>query len=114
MNPFPTVRRSLQTILGCDEIAIGFVAEITQIQSAEQSMPVHIIALRPPHQIRHFEWYRAGLRGIGGPLAHVQHTFVQMIGLGVLEQEAVPEPSAQKRSERGQPPFLFQLLTAVM
>src|ERR1700676_3660001 len=80
-----------------------------RVETAENSVPVRVIALRP-HQVR--DRLGALQRSLGAfsraPRAarsqfrgHAQHFFVQQIGLGIFAEKSAPESAAQESPHVG-------------
>src|SRR5271155_4614562 len=89
------------------------------VQTAENTVPVGVIALRTQQAVAAFEQFLGGLRpgsasGSGGyARGSTQHFFIEEIGFGIFSEKGAPGAAAKKGNQFwAQSKFLQQRLVA--
>src|SRR5579863_400257 len=106
--------------LGADEAAPKLGAQMRSVKTAEDSVPVGIIALRAEKQVAGFLQLFAGFGNAAArgrsvnAMSDVQHFFVEQIGFGIFAEETAPGAAAQEREHFGaRSEFLEHLVIAL-
>ena len=99
--------------LGANKTAPEFGAEMRSVESAEDAVPVSVIALRAEEQVSGLCEFIGRLRacaprGNGSDASgDAEHFFVEQVGLGVFAEETAPGAAAQEGNDFGATRELF-------
>ncbi len=106
--------------LGADEAAPELCAQVRSVKTAENAVPVGIVALRAKEKVAGLLQLLAGFRDAAArgrgvdAIGDMQHFFVQQVGFGIFAEESAPGSAAEEGEHlvtRGE--FLEDLVVAL-